>query len=118
MSHTTVYDCNYCQTWTNAHDKEVLRKARKLCTNPLFEHFANAELDWADHAKLNEIGQIRFLQNVHDRSGCSCHVDLEATVSERLYEDQQSDPHTDKGKHSEPPSDALSYLRSRARADH
>lgn len=66
-------ECEYCKTWDNAHETEVLRKAAHLCTeNKYFPQFVQAELDCMDHSKMDKVGQMQFLLKIHRDSGCTC----------------------------------------------
>lgn len=66
-------ECQYCLDWDNIHEKEIMAKARRLCTkNKHFPDFVQASLDLADHSKMDKAGQMRFLLKIHTESGCDC----------------------------------------------
>lgn len=81
--------CTYCATqrslFANDHESELMDKARKLCKlndSTHFTDFVYSGLDFADHAKLNPVGQIQYLTQLHTQIGCHCQDSLASQITE------------------------------------
>lgn len=87
--------CEYCKTWNNIHESDIMRKARRLCINrDIFPSLVFADLDWYDHAKTDELGQLQFLLKIHDQTDCHCLDRVKAHVEAHLTDTEPPEPAT------------------------
>jgi len=87
--------CQYCKTqrqWGEDHETEIMRRARKLCANPLFPEIVYSGLDLLDHAHATPKDQIRLLVKLHDRTNCECLDKIAAEVDRRVHTAPESLP--------------------------
>jgi hypothetical protein len=81
-------DCKYCQSqqmWGSTHESEIMDKARKMCTSPLFPDIVYSQLDTLDHAKATPQDQIRYLTKIHDLTNCSCLSKIIGQIQDRMH---------------------------------
>lgn len=94
----TFAHCSYCERMRRfggkTHEDELLRKADILCVNPAnhFRHWVNAELDYANHARLSPTGQVAFLAAIHAKSGCTCRDGEETDNRPTNHDSTQTHP--------------------------
>jgi hypothetical protein len=87
-------DCKYCQSqqmWGSTHESEIMDKARKMCSNPLFPDIVYAQLDTLDHAKATPTEQIRYLTKIHDLTNCECLSKIIGQIQDRMHHTGQAE---------------------------